>query len=183
MCTVIGIIGTIALFKIGMRALRCHHGGGCGPRFGHHRFRHRWHNRWHRRGSHGPIHLADLADLDEQGFDVGPARGSVIDVPARLDEIFRSLELNARQAAEAGDVVAALRGAIGPERFASASQVLLALRAVGRTPFDVDLAEAALGPRLVGAAGKEARDALEHLHNILTEEQRTALQRLLTQNL
>jgi hypothetical protein len=182
MCTVIGILGTIALFKIGMRALRCHHGGGCGSRFGHHRFGHRWHNRWRHRGSRGPIHLADLADLDE-GFEVGAARAAAIDVPARLDEIFRALELNARQAAEAGDVVAALRGAIGPERFAGASQVLLALRAVARTPFDVDLAEAALGPRLVGSAGKEARDALEHLHNILTEEQRTALQRLLAQKL
>jgi hypothetical protein len=173
MLTALGILGSIVLAKVAFRAIRCRHGGGCGA------YRmHRFHRRWHRfgppwRGPQGPIDLGDLDDLDSA---TPPA--PTLDVSARVDELLRGLELNARQAAEAGDVISILRASIGP-RFGVASEVLLALRAAGKTPFDADLAEAALGPKLAGPAGREARDALEHLHNILTEEQRTALLRLL----
>lgn len=183
MCTVIGVLGTIFLVKLAFRAMHfrahgaCH--GGFGPRMW------RRHMRWHHRGrfgappwERGPMDLGDLADAHDYD-DAGARATAFIDVPQRIDVAFRGLELNARQASEAGDVISILRAAIGPERFVSASEVLLALRAAGKTPFDVDLAEAALGPRLVGAAGREARDALEHLHNILTEEQRTTLLKLL----
>jgi len=170
MCTVLGVLGTLFLFKLVVRRLRWRHAlGGCGGRA--------WHHRWHRRfppwmRDRGPIDLGNLDDLDDLAIRKATPR---LDVERRVDEVLRGLELNARQAAEAGDVISILRAAIGPERYRGASEVLLALRAAGKTPFDVDLAEAALGPRLRGDAGREARDALEHLHNVLTEEQRAAL--------
>jgi hypothetical protein len=172
MLTALGILGSIVLAKVAFRAIRCRH-GGCG---GYRMHRH-WHRRWHRFGPpwHGPQAPIDLGDLDDLDSAAPPA--PTLDVSARVDEVLRGLELNARQAAEAGDVISILRASIGP-RFGVASEVLLALRAAGKTPFDADLADAALGPRLAGPAGREARDALEHLHNILTEDQRAALLRL-----
>ena len=176
MLTALGIIGGVLVAKMAFRAVRCraYYGAGCGA----HRM-HRFHRRWRGFGPpwarRAPIDLGDLDGLD----DTGVRSPSIIDVPHRIDEVLRGLELNARQAAEAGDVVSILRASIGPERFVGATEVLLALRAAGKTPFDADLADAALGPRLAGPAGREARDALEHLHNILTEDQRAALLRLL----
>jgi hypothetical protein len=162
------------------RAVRWRMYGGC--RGMHHaRWHRRWHRHWNRRFGGAPwARPIDLGDLGDDFDESGTIRAAVpsVDISARVDEVLRGLELNNRQAAEAGDVVSILRSAIGP-RFHAASEVLLALRAVGKTPFDVDLADAALGPRLSGPAGKEARDALEHLHNILTEDQRAALLRSL----
>jgi len=158
MLTALGIIGGVLVAKMAFRAVRCraYYGAGCGA----HRM-HRFHRRWRGFGPpwarRAPIDLGDLDGLD----DTGVRSPSIIDVPHRID------------------VVSILRASIGPERFVGATEVLLALRAAGKTPFDADLADAALGPRLAGPAGREARDALEHLHNILTEDQRAALLRLL----
>jgi hypothetical protein len=178
MCTALAVIGGIIVAKTFFRAMRWHRcaHGGCGG-FGHMRRMHRFRRWGGAPWARGPMNLGDIG-LDDDEFDQRPRRGAGIDVAARVDEVLRGLELNARQAAEAGDVIAVLRGAVGPERYGTATEVLLALRAVGKTPFDIDLADAALGPRLQGVAGAEAREALEHLHTILTEEQRATLLRL-----
>jgi hypothetical protein len=197
MHTLLTIIIIIMLVKLA-RALRWHayHRGACGhcgPEAW--RFRRRMYRKWQRYArdfmppfpnfDHDPY---DLGAPDHDDFDHFYGRaphpvttpGATADVAQRVDEALHALELNARQAAEAGDALAAVRAAVGPTRYPYASEVLLALRAAGKTPFDEDLAAAALGPRLVGEAGREAREALEHLHHILTEEQRATLLRVLT---
>lgn len=128
--------------------------------------------------------MVDLGDIgvDDIGSDAGWRAGSdggarQTSDHAHVDDILRGLELNARQASEAGDVVAQLRGAIGADRYRS-SQLTLALRAASRLPFDADLAAAAIGPRIAPEAARAVIDALEHLHDILTDDQRTALDRL-----
>jgi hypothetical protein len=199
MHTVLTILTIILLVKLA-RALRWHayHRGACG----HHgpdawRFRRRMYRKWQRHAHrfmppfpHFDYDPYDLGAPDHDDFDhfygrhpvttPGATPATTIDVAQRVDEALRALELNARQSAEAGDALASVRAAVGPARYPYASEVLLALRAAGKTPFDEDLAAAALGPRLVGEAGREAREALEHLHHILTEEQRATLLRVLT---
>jgi hypothetical protein len=187
---------TIILLVKLARALRwrAYHGGACGhcgPDAW--RFQRRMYRRWQRHARRMPHFDYDPYDLgapDHDDFDYfygrapnpasPPAATMPTDVSKRVDETLRALELNARQSAEAGDALAAVRAAVGPSRYPYANEVLLALRAAGKTPFDEDLATAALGPRLVGEAGREAREALEHLHHILTEEQRATLLRVLS---
>ena len=178
MCTAFAVLGTILIAKMAFRMahFRRHgYAGGCGG----------WHRLHHHPGfggsfrggprgrfrSRGPI---DLGDLD----DVESMQARTPDVAVKIDEILRSLDLNARQAAEAGDVLATVRAAVGPDHYASGKGIILALRASAKLPFDDDLAEAAIGDRVAPAAAKEAVDALEHLHNILTDEQRTTLEKL-----
>ena len=173
---IIHLVGIIVLARFAVRALRWRRygrHGGCGAfRAHHHRF-HRGPFGW---GRHrGPIDLGDMDGIEEHA---GRARAYRVDVTARVDEIMRALELNARQAAEAGDVISALRGAVGEARYAHAPEILTALRAVSRAPFDAELAEAAIGAGMMPEAAKEALDALEHLHHILTDEQRATLARV-----
>jgi hypothetical protein len=195
---VFSILTVILIVKL-FRALRWHRyhcGGGCGGggRFGYgdpRRFRRRMARKWYRHARHmhpffdapgfyDPYDMGAPGHDDVDDFYGRPIHAAAPDVGKRVDDALRALELNERQSAEAGDALAAVRAAVGPERYEHATEVLIALRAAAKPAFDTDLAEAALGPRLAGDAGREAREALEHLHNILTEEQRAALLRLLS---
>lgn len=189
MVSIWGIVGAIVITKLVTRAFwrrRMWAGsggfyGGCGghgrrARWRHIRAMHEMHHPFRDPFAPDPI---DLGEFDEAIYERAQAgRAAPVDVPAKIDEMLRGLDLNARQASEAGDVVSMVRAAVGPLRYARAPELLLAFRASGKTPFDPDLAAAALGPKLAPDAAKEALDALEHLHNILTEEQRGTLLRL-----
>ena len=182
MCHVVAIIGTIFLAKLVMRALFRHRMiyGRCGGFGGG--------GRWRRWGSlrHHPHHpyrgfdggAIDLGEYDDEDLHAARRNGGAVDVSAKVDEVMSALDLNARQAAEASDVISIVRGAVGPLRFARNPQIVLALRASGKATFDHDLAAAALDPKVAPEAAKEAIDALEHLHNILTDDQRSTLLKL-----
>jgi hypothetical protein len=162
MFTVIGIITTVILAKIALRAVRHrfgHRHGGCGGGFRRHAWRH-----WQR---HNAFDLGDFGGHDDDLRDWSRGRGRGQSTELRAQEILSGLELNERQRAEAGDVLAVLRSA-------RVGQLPLALRACSRPSFDADLAAAAIGAH----ASRDAMDALEHLHTILTEEQRALLDRL-----
>ena len=127
-----------------------------------HRRRFRRHHHWRRWRDH---HAAPVSRAD---------------APARLHQLLPILELNERQREEAreafGDVAQAL-GAGWP----AWGGLDEALAAIAVEPFDRARAEAALGP-LDEAVEKTALDALEHVHNILTAEQRDRLAREVTRD-
>lgn len=160
MFTAIGVITTIVFAKIALRALRYRFGGAChgGSCHARRHFGRRW------RG-----HAVDLNDIDlgdyatYRRWDGNVGRSA----DRAVSSILEGLELNDRQRTEAEDVLAVLHGA-------RTRQLSLALRACARSTFDADLAAAAIGP----GASVEAIDALDHLHTILTDEQRAALERL-----
>jgi hypothetical protein len=186
MVSIWGVVGAIFIAKFVTRALwrrrMWRHGygfhGGCG--YGR---RARWrrfaamHQHMHHPYRDFADDGVDLGEYEEDDFARAQA-GASVDVAAKIDELLRGLDLNARQAAEASDVVSLVRGAVGGLRYSRSPELLLAFRAAGKAPFDQDLAVAALGPKVSAEARKEALDAFEHLHNILTEEQRAALLRL-----
>ncbi len=161
MCTLMTVIGTIVVARIAFRMAGfrpCQLAGDCDER---------WAGHFHHRRGFSRARVRDAMDT---------ARAP--DVALKIDELLRSLDLNARQAAEASDVISIVRGAVGTDHYTHEKGMLLALRAAAKLPFDADLAEAAIGPRVSPAAAKEAIDALEHLHNILTDEQRATLEKL-----
>ncbi len=125
-------------------------GRGCGH--GGHRF-----GRFARWGRHG-----------RRGQDVPEAPG------VTLAQLSGQLELNARQQEDAAELFARLRGAFG-DRVRPGERLAAVLEVIAAEPFDADAAAEALGGR-----DKETLDAAEHVHNILTAEQREKLRALLT---
>jgi Spy/CpxP family protein refolding chaperone len=92
----------------------------------------------------------------------------------RIIAALRGLDLNQRQKEDARDVLGKIRESIAAERARTLDDLL---GAVGGDGFDRAKAEAALArePHLPEGARKEILDGLEHLHNILTPEQRAHL--------
>jgi hypothetical protein len=144
--------------------------GGCGH---HHRRFRRWHDAWQRgfAGYHG-----------DQGGDDDPWFGTrqrgrwrppvAVDARRRLDDALKALELHPRQKAEVDDVLTLVRDELGEgfDRFANIDELLAA---IAQPTFDRARA-AALLPVPPDRAARLV-DELEHLHIILTDEQRATL--------
>ena len=148
-----GLIASKMLFRARYRRARCGAGG-------HAR---RWHGpgaRW-RRGDTG----------GDGGVTVQAA--APVDSARLLDARLAPLELSQRQAEEAREAFADVAAALGAT-WRGWSGLPEALAAVGAEPFDRARAAAALG-ELDGETARRAIDALEHVHNILTSEQRALL--------
>jgi hypothetical protein len=95
----------------------------------------------------------------------------------KLSEVLGALELNQRQKEEADGVFDTIRTALGGRRFTRWESLGEVLGAIGSEPFDraaVELAVDAEGRALAGLK-KEIVDGVEHLHDILTVEQRGTL--------
>jgi len=97
----------------------------------------------------------------------------MVDTPQRLHSLLGPMELNQRQMEEAREAFADVAKALGAgwTRWSGLDE---ALAAIAAEPFDKARAQAAL----TGIEGEPARlalDALEHVHNILTPEQRERL--------
>ncbi|MSP59433.1 MAG: hypothetical protein EXR72_03660 [Myxococcales bacterium] len=126
--------------------------------------------RWRRRhhgGGCGPCG-SGLRGRHSGGYPGRPfgGRGPWI----RVVEALRGLDLNPRQRDEAREVLDSVRRTVGAE----SQRLTELLDAVGAEPFDRARAEAAMRGLTEGAA-REVLDGLEHLHNILTPEQRERL--------
>jgi hypothetical protein len=87
----------------------------------------------------------------------------------RVVELLGQLELNDRQRDEATSAFDGLKRTLG-ERFAAWGGLDVVLAAIAGATFDRAGVEAALG-----GAPKELLDDLEHVHNILTPEQRSRI--------
>lgn len=92
----------------------------------------------------------------------------------RVISALRGLGLNDRQKQDAREVLAKIKECIAEERARTFDDLI---GAVAGESFDRARAEAAIAvePRVPEGARKEILDGLEHLHNILTAEQRTHL--------
>jgi Spy/CpxP family protein refolding chaperone len=102
-----------------------------------------------------------------------PPPPAAVSSPERLHQILPQLELNDRQKEEAREAFADVAMALG-NAWQTWSGLDEALAAVAAEPFDKARAQAVL----TGVAAEPARlivDALEHVHNILTPEQRERL--------
>jgi hypothetical protein len=182
MCTLLWVVGGLMLAKLIMfrcwRRLAAFGGyGGCG--------RGRWHHRRWGRGGHGTTILIGGLDHDWSaggggGFRmrhtvVGDAEvvtpSSRGGVRQRLAALWKRLELNQRQREEVDEVVAILEAEVGRDELDRTPAIFAALRAISGEAFSVEGVRAALGP----LASKSAVDALEHLHYVLTPEQRALL--------
>ena len=104
-------------------------------------------------------------------FDAPPPAAGVATTPERLHKLLPLLELNDRQKEEAREAFGDVAQALGPS-WTAWTGLEEALAAVAAEPFDQARAKAALGPL---EQQKPALDALEHVHNILTPEQRDKL--------
>ena len=91
--------------------------------------------------------------------------------PERLHKLLPLLELNDRQKEEAREAFADVQQALGPV-WQTWPGLEEALAAVAAEPFDAARAKVAVG---AVEQAKLATDALEHIHNILTPEQRDRL--------
>ena len=152
MCTSV-LLAIVGGALIGKLVLRRRFGmGGCGHRgdmggFGRHGRGFGW--RGWRRGGVG----VELADSRE-----GIAR------------LLGTLELNDRQREETAELLTKLTGA-----GVRGDRLRAVLASAGAETFEPILAEEALGFADLGARAKEVLDGVEHLHNILTPEQREKL--------
>lgn len=92
----------------------------------------------------------------------------------RVIAALRGLDLNDRQRADAREVLGRIKESIADERARAFDDLI---GAVGGETFDRARAESAIAaaPRVPEGARKEILDGLEHLHNILTPEQRAKL--------
>ena len=143
---VVGLVVSKMLFR---RRFRHHHfdGGGGGRHFG------RWgRRRWRQEA-------------------VPPPAVTSAGTPERLHKLLPVLELNERQKEEAREAFGDVQQALGPG-WQNWSGLDEALAAVAAEPFDAARARAAVGGV---EQAKLAVDALEHIHNILTPEQRDKL--------
>jgi hypothetical protein len=129
-------------------------------------FRRRWH---HRHGGAGFRRFRDRR--------FGAAPPPPVDTARTLDKLLAPLELNERQAEEAREAFADVAQVLGP-RYPQWNGLEEALAAVAAEPFDRARAQASLAGVEPDPA-KNAVDALEHVHNILTPEQRDKLDQLL----
>jgi hypothetical protein len=104
--------------------------------------------------------------------------GRGVDAPevpgVTLADLTGKLELNARQKEETDELFARLRGAFG-DRVRPGDRLAALLEVISAEPFDAEAAADALG-----SADKDTIDAAEHVHNILTPEQRDRLRTMLT---
>ncbi|HZS41911.1 MAG TPA: hypothetical protein VFF06_34010 [Polyangia bacterium] len=159
----LGVVGGILAAKL---LYRFRGGGGCARRFrdggggcggGYAR---RW-GRWSRRHGGGAPDAADLG--------------------VKLSDVAGKLELNARQKEEASEVFARLTGAFG-DRVEPGTRLHAVLETISAEPFNEDAAADALGipDGPPSPADKELLDGVEHVHNILTNEQREKLRAILT---
>jgi hypothetical protein len=124
--------------------------------------RRRLHRRWAFEGG-GCAGRSRFARFRGQGVPV------VDDRAERLDARIRSLELNDRQKEDLDEAFATVAAETGVKRVADWPGLARALGAVGADEFDRE----SLAGEPIGAV-----DALEHLHNILTPEQRELLRKL-----
>ena len=108
-------------------------------------------------------------------FDAPPPPVVELDTQKALDKLLGPLELSQRQAEEAREAFADVAQALGT-RWSNWSGLEEALNAVAAEPFDQARAQAAIG---ASEQAKLAVDALEHVHNILTPEQRDRLEQAL----
>jgi Spy/CpxP family protein refolding chaperone len=184
MSVLLGVLAGVAVGKLVLHRRRrwmTRHGGGGGCGGGHGRFR--------RGGGEGDAHAVggEGAAPDEGGRGFAfrwfqrRARGAWGQAPEarsiNLGEVLGELELNGRQKDEAEEVFDTIRGALGGRRFTRWDALGAVLGAVGSEPFDraaVELAVDAEGQALAGLK-KEVVDGVEHLHDILTAEQRAKL--------
>jgi hypothetical protein len=120
----------------------------------------------HGRGCAGGGRMAFGGRRWRRGGGDGRARVA----PIQLSAAIAALELNARQKEELDEVLQTLRQSLGVEQLESWPGLSRALRAVGAETFD--------RAQFDGELRGEALDGLEHLHNILTPEQRTQLARV-----
>ena len=132
-------------------------------------FRRRWH---HRHGGFGRGH--GFRRFRDRHDDVAPP---TMDTARTLEKLLLPLELNQRQAEEAREAFADVAQALGP-RYSQWSGLEEAMAAVAAEPFDRARAQASLAGVEPDPA-KHAVDALEHVHNILTPEQRDKLDELI----
>jgi Spy/CpxP family protein refolding chaperone len=102
-----------------------------------------------------------------------PVRPAPLDTPQRLHGLWPLLELNERQKEEAREAFADVAMALGAT-WQTWSGLDEALAAVAAEPFDKGRAQAVLAG-LQPEPTKLIVDALEHVHNILTPEQRERL--------
>ena len=111
-----------------------------------------------RHGGFGRFRGWHDADVAESGIDLASLAGT--------------LELNARQREDASEVLTKLADA-----GVRGDKLKAALALAGADTFEPILVEEALGFADLGPRGKEVLDGLEHLHHILTPEQRQKLRR------
>jgi hypothetical protein len=151
MCTGV-LLGVLGGALIAKLALRRRfgHGGGCGGRGFG---RHAWHRGRNWRGGEGAY--------EPPSIDLAALAGG--------------LDLSSRQREDAGDVLARL-----DEAGVRGEQLRAVLAHAGADTFEPILVEEALGWRDLGAREKEILDGVEHLHHILTPEQRDKLRRITT---
>jgi hypothetical protein len=149
-----GLIASKMLFRARYRRARCGAGG-------------------HARRWHGPGGRWRRGDAGSDGGISVQAPPAPVDSARLLDARLAPLELSQRQAEEAREAFADVAAALGAT-WRGWSGLPEALAAVGSEPFDRARAAAALG-ELDGETARHALDALEHVHNILTPEQRDQL--------
>jgi hypothetical protein len=106
--------------------------------------------------------------------DAGAPAPVALTASQRVADLLGKLELNARQKADADEAWAAVRDSLGA-RFDAWQHVDAIFAAVVAPAFDRARVEAALDHVPEPERRKELVDGLEHLHNILTAEQRSKL--------
>ncbi len=92
-------------------------------------------------------------------------------VTLKLSALAESLELNQRQREDVDDLFARLKDTFS-DRVAAGSPLVEILRAIAEEPYDAAAVEAAF---LGAPQAKGLIDEIEHVHNILTSEQRQKL--------
>ena len=161
-----GVLAGVFAAKFIARRRRHLSGGGCGH-FGARFDAERWEPGGRGFGGHA-----------RRGFwgrrkEAGGGIARVVSTSERIASVRADLELNKRQNEEFGEVIERIREVLGAafERWPADE----ALSVVGSDSFEVDRARAVFAAVADPALEKELVDGLEHLHTILTPEQRDRL--------